>query len=138
MNKSNSYHHQIQVFSSFEELVHTPFKGKSNAFCWHRNLEGDFKEIVSQLQLKENITEVSTKDLLSLSLSKKGDQAREILLNDLQLLTDQAQNLGGYAKSLDNLNKKKALSFTPLSCNLKFLIFALKDSAEALVLLLSK
>ncbi|RMZ59848.1 DUF1826 domain-containing protein [Chryseobacterium nematophagum] len=87
MNKNNSYHHQIQVFSSFEELVHTPFKGKSNAFCWHRNLEGDFKEIVSQLQLKENITEVSTEDLLSLSLSKKGDRAREILLNDLQLLT---------------------------------------------------
>ncbi|CAA7194561.1 hypothetical protein CHRY9293_00873 [Chryseobacterium potabilaquae] len=46
--------------------------------------------------------------------------------------------VGGYAKSLDNLNKKKVLSFTPLSCNLKFLIFALKDSAEALVLLLSK
>ena len=46
--------------------------------------------------------------------------------------------LGGYAKSLDNLNKKNALSRTPLSCNLKFFILALNDSAEALVLLLSK
>ena len=46
--------------------------------------------------------------------------------------------LGGYAKSLVNLNRKKVLSFTPRSCILKFLIFALKDSAAALVLLASK
>ena len=52
--------------------------------------------------------------------------------------TGSIPKLGGYAKSLDNLNKKNALSRTPLSCNLKFFILALNDSAEALVLLLSK
>lgn len=42
------------------------------------------------------------------------------------------------AKILDNLNKKKGIFLTPLNCNLKALILALKDSAEAFVLLLSK
>jgi hypothetical protein len=43
-----------------------------NAICWHRNLAGDFKEIVSMLQLKENITEVSKEDLIALQLSQEG------------------------------------------------------------------
>jgi hypothetical protein len=51
-------------------------------------LRGDFKEIVDQLQLKENITEVDTEELLALHLSEKGNLAREIILNDLRLLTD--------------------------------------------------
>ncbi|KPH10952.1 hypothetical protein AMQ68_24220 [Chryseobacterium sp. ERMR1:04] len=38
--------------------------------------------------------------------------------------------LGDYAKSLDNLNRKNDLSRTPLSCNLKFFILALKDSDQ--------
>ncbi|MBD0724984.1 DUF1826 domain-containing protein [Flavobacterium sp. L1I52] len=79
---------QIGRVSSFSELVNTEFKGTMNALCWHRNLQGDFKEIVTQLQLKENITEVSAEDLLALQLSEKGNLAREIILNDLQLLTD--------------------------------------------------
>ena len=62
--------------------------GEINALCWYRNLEGDFKEIIDQLQLKENITEVYPEDLLSLQLSEKGNMAREIILNDLQLLAD--------------------------------------------------
>lgn len=76
------------MVSTFSELVNTNFKGEMNALCWHRNLEGDFEEIVGQLQLKENITEVYPEDLQSLQLSKKGNLAREIILNDLQLLTD--------------------------------------------------
>lgn len=59
-----------------------------NALCWNRSLDGDFKEIVVQLQLEENITEVSPEDLLSLQLSEQGSAARDIILNDLQLLTD--------------------------------------------------
>ena len=43
--------------------------------------------------------------------------------------------VGGYVKSLVNLNRKKVLSFTPRSCSLKLFILALKDSAAALVLL---
>lgn len=83
-----SDHHQIGVVSTFPELVNTNFQGTMNAICWSRNLVGDFKEIVSKLKLKENITEVSIADLLALQLSEKGNMARETILNDLQLLAD--------------------------------------------------
>lgn len=53
-----------------------------------RNLDGNFEEIVLKLQLKKYITEVSNEDLLELELSAKGNTAREIILNDLKLLTD--------------------------------------------------
>jgi len=54
---------QISVVSTFSELVNSKFQGKMNALCWHRDLIGDFKEIVAKLELKENITE-EEKDLL--------------------------------------------------------------------------
>lgn len=79
---------QIEVVSSFSELVNSNFQGKMNAICWHRNLAGDFKEIVAKLELKENITEVSVEDLLALHLSEHGHFAREIILKDMQLLTN--------------------------------------------------
>lgn len=88
MHKKFFDNSQIEVVSTFSELVNTPFPGAVNAMCWYRNLAGDFKEIVSKLQLKENVTEVSTEDLLALQLSEKGHMAREIILNDFQLLTD--------------------------------------------------
>ena len=88
MHNTFSDSSQIGKVSSFSELVNTDFKGKRNALCWHRNLEGDFNELVGQLQIKGNITEVYPKDLLALQLSEKGNVAREIILNDLQLLTD--------------------------------------------------
>ncbi len=79
---------QIGTVATFSELVQTEFKGKQNALCWYRNLEGDFKEIVRQLQLKEDITEVSPEDLLALQLSEMGKKARAIILEDLRVLTD--------------------------------------------------
>ncbi|WP_281233891.1 DUF1826 domain-containing protein [Flavobacterium gelatinilyticum] len=79
---------QIGTVAGFSELVNTDFKGGINALCWYRNLDGDFNEIVTKLRLKENITEVSAEDLIALQLSEKGNTAREIILNDLQLLTD--------------------------------------------------
>ncbi|MCM0667021.1 DUF1826 domain-containing protein [Flavobacterium tyrosinilyticum] len=88
MNKTFSSNSQIGVVSTFSDLVHTDFKEEMNALCWYRNLDGDFKEIVNQLSLKENITEVSPEDLIALQLSEKGNIAREIILNDLQLLTE--------------------------------------------------
>lgn len=83
-----SDHNQIETVSNFSELVNIDFQGKTNAVCWERDLEGDFAEIVSKLKLKENITEVDKIDLLALDLSEKGNIARAIILNDLQLLTD--------------------------------------------------
>lgn len=88
MNNTFSDNHQVGVVSSFSELINTKFKGIVNAICWSRDLDGDFKEIVSKLPLKENITEISIEDILALKLSEKGILAREIILNDLKLLTD--------------------------------------------------
>lgn len=88
MHKKISDHGQIGVVSTFSELINTSFQGAVNAICWHRTVTGDFNEIVSKLQLKENVTEVSTEDLLALQLSAKGHMARGIILNDFKLLTD--------------------------------------------------
>ncbi|PUR00423.1 DUF1826 domain-containing protein [Acinetobacter schindleri] len=79
---------QVRVVSTFSELVYSDFLGEANAICWSRNLSGDFKEIVAKLDLKGNMTEVSVKDLLALQLSEQGHVAREIILKDMQLLTD--------------------------------------------------
>ena len=88
MNTIFSDNSQIGVVTAFSDLVHTHFKGEMNALCWYRNLDGDFKEIVTKLSLKENITEVFPEDLIALQLSEKGNTARKIILNDLQLLAD--------------------------------------------------
>ncbi|MCT3733728.1 DUF1826 domain-containing protein [Elizabethkingia anophelis] len=88
MDNRFSDNNQVGVVSTFAELMDTDFQGNTNALCWHRNLDGDFEEIVSKLQLKENITEISVDDLLALQLSEKGSVARDIILSDLQLLTD--------------------------------------------------
>lgn len=87
MDKITSIHDQVQLVSSFDELVNINFQGNTNALFWQRNLEGDFEEIVLQLKLKDNITEVSVEDLMSLKLTDEGKKAREIIINDLQLLT---------------------------------------------------
>ncbi|WP_185286116.1 DUF1826 domain-containing protein [Chryseobacterium indologenes] len=88
MSNIFSDNHQIRKVSTFSELVNTPFQGNMNAVCWYRDLAGDFNEIVSKLQLEENITEVSAEDLSALDLSEKGSAARDIILNDLKLLSD--------------------------------------------------
>jgi hypothetical protein len=88
MNKTFSDNNQIGLVSTFSELVQTDFKGEMNALCWQRNSDGDFNDVVAQLSIKGNITEVCAEDLISLQLSEKGSIAREIILNDLQLLTD--------------------------------------------------
>ena len=88
MSNKFSGNNQIGIVSTFSELMHHDFKGEMNALCWYRNLDGNFNEIVTQLGLKENITEVYPEDLIALQLSEKGNIAREIILNDLQLLTD--------------------------------------------------
>lgn len=78
---------QIQCVTNFQDLVSTPFHGKMNALCWTRELVGDFAEIVEKIALDGNITTIEPEDLLELELSEQGQLAREILLNDLKLLT---------------------------------------------------
>ena len=79
---------QIKIVSNFSELVKTPFQNKNNALCWKREIQGDFKEIVSKLSLYEDITEVTAEDLLELNLTFEGNLARNIILEDLRLLQE--------------------------------------------------
>jgi len=79
--------YQVEIVSTFDELINTRFRGRMNAICWNRDLAGDFKEIVSKLELKQNVTDISIEDLSTLPLSIEGNVAREIILNDLKLLT---------------------------------------------------
>lgn len=88
MSNAFTNNSQIGLVKTFSELLTTNFEGNCNALCWFRNLEGDFKEIVDKLQLKDAITEVFAKDLLALQLSEKGCNARDIILKDLQSLTN--------------------------------------------------
>lgn len=79
---------QIHSVSNFQELIATPFQGEKNAICWSRELIGDFSEIVDQIASDENIVELGIEELLELELSEQGQLAREILLHDLQMLSD--------------------------------------------------
>ncbi|MEI7509128.1 MAG: DUF1826 domain-containing protein [Flavobacterium sp.] len=88
MNPKSYDSQHIRIVASFSELVDKDFEAKINACCWYRNLEGDFKELVNKLQLKQNITQVTPQQLEALQLSEQGAIAREIILKDIQLLTD--------------------------------------------------
>ena len=79
---------QIQNVSNFQEIISSDFHGNVNAFCWNRELIGDFSEIVQKLEPKENIVEIDLDELYYLQLSENGNLAREILLKDIKLLTD--------------------------------------------------
>lgn len=86
MEKIPHTEQQIQYVTNFQDFISASFHGKMNAICWNRQLVGDFSEIVSKLELNENIAELHPNDLLQLKLSKQGQLAREILLNDLKTL----------------------------------------------------
>jgi len=77
---------RIKVVKSFHELVTTPLEGEINALCWERTLPGDFREIVECLGPGEGIVSVEDSLLEDLSLSDAGKVARDILLDDQQLL----------------------------------------------------
>ena len=77
----------IHYVTNFHDLVSTPFNGEINAICWDRRLAGDFSEIIKKVELSGNITEIEQEELRELQLSEQGQLAREILLNDLRLLT---------------------------------------------------
>jgi len=78
--------HQIHYVKNFQELVSTPFHGDINAICWARQLTGDFAEIINQTGLNEDIAEIDQEQLRALRLTEHGQLARDIILNDLQLL----------------------------------------------------
>ncbi len=89
MKTFSSSEDQIHCVKNFKDLVSTPFKGDINAICWKRELSGNFAEIVSKVELKQNIKVLSEDELFELQLSEQGQIAREILLNDLKVLKAQ-------------------------------------------------
>lgn len=78
---------QIRCVTNFQDLVSTPYSGVINAICWTRTLAGDFSEIVKKVALSGNITEIEPEELCELQLSEQGQIARDIILNDMKLLT---------------------------------------------------
>lgn len=102
---------QIQRVKSFEELISTPFHDRVNALCWKRELTGDFGEIVEKLPCEENMVILNTDDLNKLELSEAGQMARNILINDFEVLKAQG------ASPILNLIKKyehdEELAFFP-------------------------
>ena len=77
---------RIKFVSSFEELVATPFGGEVNALCWVRKLSGDFREVVERLGAGKGITAIDEERLRALVLSDAGQVARDILLQDQEML----------------------------------------------------
>ncbi len=75
-----------KIVNTFEELVATPLDKTTNALCWQRGLSADFDEIADRLSGFDEIVTVEEADLLDLPLSAKGQAARDILIQDQQLL----------------------------------------------------
>lgn len=109
MNSRFADSSQVGVVSSFEALIDTEFRGSINAVCWLRDLTGDFKEVASKLQLKENVTEIAVEELLALSLSTKGAMARATILDDLKLM--EALGLSPVLNLIKNYERDEVLDF---------------------------
>ena len=80
---------QIQLVTTFKELVDTSFGGNINALCWERKLLGDFAEIIEKIKPTENITSIEPDEMLALELSEQGNLARQTILADWNLLKAQ-------------------------------------------------
>ncbi|RYM32507.1 hypothetical protein ERX46_14635 [Brumimicrobium glaciale] len=110
---TNSLHSNIHIqqVSDFQELVSTSFQGGINAICWNRKLIGDFSEIVQKIELNENMVEITQEELRELQLSKQGQLAREILINDFNLL--KAQGASPVLNIINNYERDDSYPFFP-------------------------
>jgi hypothetical protein len=84
--KLSAVNNQVGYVTSFEALVSTPYHGTINAICWPRTLAGDFAEIVQAIPLTEKMVAIEPAELCALPLSEQGQLARNILLQDMELL----------------------------------------------------
>ena len=102
---------QIHCVTNFQDLVSAPFNGDVNAMAWARKLAGDFSEIVEKVELNGNITVIDEAELRELQLTEQGQLAREILLNDLQLLT--AHGASPLLNVINQYDRDDAFPFFP-------------------------
>ncbi len=77
---------QIYLVDSFHNLISAPLIASKNAICWQRELLGDFDEIVKKIETHENLFQIEPSQLIALQLSEEGDLARQILLEDYEVL----------------------------------------------------
>lgn len=84
---ASTHPEQILIVDNFQLWEKAEFSSIKNAICWRRELEGDFEEIVQKLTLIDPITVISENDLLSLHLTEEGVKARDVILQDIQLLS---------------------------------------------------
>ena len=75
-----------KIVNTLDELINTPFDKSTNALCWKRTLSGNFDEIAIQFSGYSEILSLEEADLYSLDLSKDGQAARDLLVQDLGLL----------------------------------------------------
>lgn len=101
----------IQIVSTFEDLISTNCFDDKNAICWKRNLIGDFSEIIEKIEMADSIVELDEEDLGNLKLSEQGQLAREIILQDLQLL--KAQGAAPVINLIKNYDRDDAFPFFP-------------------------
>ncbi|WP_299064778.1 hypothetical protein [uncultured Polaribacter sp.] len=88
MSLSLNQNKNVKKVFSFDALLKTPFQENTNAICLKRTLLGNFAEIIDKIICNDKITVISVKDLESLKLSIEGNLAREILLNDMNVLEE--------------------------------------------------
>jgi hypothetical protein len=79
---------EVKTVSSFEELISTPFTGKTNALCWQRDLSGDFDEVAEKLNASKNNSNIDESTLKRLKLTDLGSLARDTLIADQRLLKE--------------------------------------------------
>ena len=102
---------QILYVKNFQELVTTVFHGEINAICWSRKLQGDFSEIVNKLELKGNIASIEQEALHEIQLGEQGQLAREIILDDLKMLT--AHGASPILNMIQYYNRDETFPFFP-------------------------
>jgi len=79
---------QVQLVSSFEELISIPFCGEINALCWPRQIQGNYAEVLNLLPDHLGIGHVDLDALDKLHVSAEGRLAIDQLLADQRLLSD--------------------------------------------------
>ena len=97
----SSDENQVRLVESFQELISTPYKGRTNAFCWKRNLVGDFSEIVNKLDSKDLTIKSQVAKLAD------GPPVNQTLVNEIKTKVEQ----GRYPIDLDIVTEKMFESF---------------------------
>lgn len=109
---------RIRIVGSFDELVNASFGPEVNAICWARQLPGNFDEIATLLQDREDILSLDEEAIAALipRLSEQGRIAAHTLLADRRLLEERGlqpslECVPRYPRDKDNVVPTDVYSF---------------------------